>query len=269
MPQWRVREVMTTEVITVPDDASVADIVTVLTDRQISAVPITDRFDVVLGVVSWTDLRRKIRISAPDGEQRVSWWRRRVPPLVQWPEGTAVELMSGPPLTIDADASLPAAARVMYRNNVGRLLVVDRDRRLRGIVTRSDLLKVHARLDAVLREEVTQGVLRRELMIPAGSVQATVDDGVVTLTGRTAHRTTAVAAVRLTEAVPGVTDVDDRLTFDIDDTAAETAASSAGRRRLAPRLINRTSTRQVSRSHGRDRLAHRAEQTATRSTARQ
>ena len=36
----------------------------------------------------------------------------------------------------------------MYRRGVGRLLVVDRDNRLRGIVTRSDLLKVHARLDA-------------------------------------------------------------------------------------------------------------------------
>ncbi len=44
MPQWRVRDVMTTEVIIAPDDASVAQIVTLLTERQISAVPITDRF---------------------------------------------------------------------------------------------------------------------------------------------------------------------------------------------------------------------------------
>jgi CBS domain-containing protein len=63
MPQWRVRDVMTTEVMTVPDDASVAEIVAVLTDRQITAVPIVDRFDVVLGVVSWTDLRDKIGIT--------------------------------------------------------------------------------------------------------------------------------------------------------------------------------------------------------------
>lgn len=220
MPKWRVRDVMTTDVITVPDDASVAEIVTVLTDRQITAVPIVDRFDVVLGVVSWTDLRDKIEIAAPDSKPHVGWWRRWAPPLVQWPQGTVVEVMSGPALTIGADASLPAAARVMYRSGIGRLLVVDGDGRLRGIVTRSDLLKVHARLDAVIRDEVMDRVLRRTLTIPPGDVQVTVDDGVVTLAGRTARRTTAVAAAQLTEAVPGVTDVVDRLTFDVDDTVA-------------------------------------------------
>jgi CBS-domain-containing membrane protein len=128
--------------------------------------------------------------------------------------------MSAPALTVGADASLPAAARVMHRRGVGRLLVVDRDGRLRGIVTRSDLIKVHARLDAVIRDEVLQRVLHGTLMIRPGAVQATVDDGGVTLTGRTTRRSTAVAAVRLTEAVPGVTDVVDQLAFDIDDTVA-------------------------------------------------
>ncbi|MBF9128395.1 CBS domain-containing protein [Plantactinospora sp. S1510] len=220
MPQWRVGDVMTSEVITAPDDASVAQIVTLLTDRQISAVPIIDRFDVVLGVVSWTDLFKRIEIGAPDGAPRASWWRRWVPSTVQWPAGTAVEVMSGPPLTIRADASLPAAARVMYRSGVGRLLVVDDGSRLRGIVTRSDLFKIHARLDAVIRDEVVQRVLGRTLRIPPRTVRVTVDGGVVTLAGRVASRTTAIAAARLTEAVPGVTDVVDRLGFDLDDTVA-------------------------------------------------
>ncbi|MFI7426864.1 CBS domain-containing protein [Micromonospora sp. NPDC049836] len=227
MPQWRVRNVMTTDVITVPDDASVAEIVAVLTDRQITAVPIVDSFDVVLGVVSWTDLRDKIDIVAQEDRSHAGWWRRWAPAQVQWPEGTAVEVMSGPPLTIGADASLAAAARMMYRREVGRLLIVDGDNRLRGIVTRSDLLKVHARLDAVIRDEVIHRVLHRTLAIQPGDVQATVDDGVVTLTGRAARKTTAVAAVQLTEAVPGVTGVVDQLTFDIDDTVAAAPARQA------------------------------------------
>ncbi|MGC4795636.1 BON domain-containing protein [Micromonospora saelicesensis] len=117
----------------------------------------------------------------------------------------------------------------MYRSEVGRLLVVDGDRRLRGIVTRSDLLKVHARLDAVIRDEVIHQVLRRTLWIPLGDVQVAVDDGVVTLTGRTARKTTVVAA-RLSEAVPGVTDVVDQLTFDVDDTVAAAPARQAAER---------------------------------------
>ena len=58
MTTWRVQDVMTTDVITAPDDASVADIVALLTGRQITAVPITDRFDAVRGVVSRGDLLR-------------------------------------------------------------------------------------------------------------------------------------------------------------------------------------------------------------------
>jgi CBS-domain-containing membrane protein len=267
MPQWRVRDVMTTEVITAPDHASAAQIVTLLTERQISAVPIVDRFDVVLGVVSWTDLRKKIKISEPHDALRARWWRRAVPPLPQWPEGTAVEMMSGPPLTIEADAPLPAAARMMYRGDVGRLLVVDSDRRLRGIVTRSDLLKIHARLDPETRDEVMQHVLERTLMIPPGTVQATVHDGRVTLTGRTIRKTTAVAVARLTEAVPGVTDVIDRLDFDLDDTVAA-AVPAPVRDPLHRWWIGRQPARSAGRTAG-DRVVNHAEQKMAQSAALQ
>jgi CBS-domain-containing membrane protein len=154
--------------------------------------------------------------------------------------------MSAPPATIGPDESLPAAARVMHRRGVGRLLVVDDTGRLQGIVSRSDLFKVHGRLDSVIRDEVMQQVLHHTLMIEPDAVRATVDEGVVTLTGRTVRRTTALAATRLTEAVAGVTAVVDRLTFDLDDTiAAVTASEPAGRDPL--RLAQRPTTSAVSR----------------------
>jgi len=224
MRQWRVQDVMTTDVITAPDDATVADLVTLLTERHISAVPIVDDFGVVLGVVSWADLHRMIEISVPAEPPRARWWRRSGPPRLFWPEGTAAGIMNGPALTIGAGASLPAAARRMNRHAVGRLLVVDADHRLRGIISRSDLFKVHDRLDAVIRDEVVQHVLLDRLRIRPGAVQVTVEDGAVTLAGSTERRTTALAAERLTELMPGVTDVDNRLTSDVDDTAPAHAA---------------------------------------------
>ncbi|MET0417661.1 MAG: CBS domain-containing protein [Actinoplanes sp.] len=207
---------MTTDVITASVDAPVADLVALLTERQISAVPIVEDFGVILGVVSWTDLHAMIEISPSKDPPR--WWRRWAPPQLTWPQGTAAGVMTGPPLTIGADASLPAAARLMHQHAVGRLLVADADRGLRGIVSRSDLFKVHDRLDAVIRDEVMHHVLLDELRIRPRAVQVTVDNGAVTLHGRTARRTTALAAARMTELIPGVTDVDNQLRSDVDDT---------------------------------------------------
>jgi hypothetical protein len=69
-------------------------------------------------------------------------------------------------------------------------------------------------------------------MIEPGAVVVAVNDGVVTLTGRTRSKTTALAAVRLTEAVPGVIAVFDRLTLDIDDTVAAPTPRPAAQDRL-------------------------------------
>ncbi|GAB1689735.1 BON domain-containing protein [Krasilnikovia sp. M28-CT-15] len=118
-----------------------------------------------------------------------------------------------------------------YEPQVTGATVIDADRKLRGIVSRSDLFKIRDRLDSVIRDDVMQRVLLDELGIRPGAVQVTVDDGVVTITGRTARRTTALAAARMAEQVPGVTDVVDLLTSDVHDTAAPAGSAHALRRR--------------------------------------
>jgi CBS domain-containing protein len=226
MTKWRVQDVMISDVITASADARIADLVTLLTERQISAVPIVDDFGTVLGVVSWADLHPLIEISAPADPPR--WWQRRAAPRLSWPQGTAAGVMTGPPLTIGADASLPAAARLMHRHGVGRLLVTDTERGLRGIVSRSDLFKVHDRLDAVIRDDVMHQVLLGELGLRPGAVHVTATDGVVTLTGRAEHRTAALAA-GMAEQIPGVVDVDNQTRSD-DDTAPASSAGDPHRR---------------------------------------
>ncbi|WP_284045692.1 CBS domain-containing protein [Paractinoplanes maris] len=219
---------MTTDVITASGDAPVKELVDLLREREISAAPIVDDFGVVLGVVSWSDLHEIIEVAQPVRSRR--WWRRAFPPRLYWPEGTAAGIMNGPPVTIGADASLTAAARLMHQRAVGRLLVVDAGHKLRGIVSRSDLFKVHDRLDAVIRDEAVHHVLIGELRIRPGAVRVSVDDGAVTLTGRTARRTTAQAAARTIALIPGVTDIDNQLVPDVDDTAAPGSAGHALRR---------------------------------------
>ncbi|MEQ4305299.1 CBS domain-containing protein [Plantactinospora sp. B6F1] len=153
--RWRVRDVMTTDVITVHDDAPVTQIAAVLTERQISAVPVVDRFDTVTGVVSWTDLRDTVETAEVGTETGGRWWAARLSRL-RWPKRAAVDVMTAPPVTVAPPASLAAAGRLMHRREVGRLLVVDDRSRLLGVVTRSDLLKGYDRPDEVIRNGVTQ-----------------------------------------------------------------------------------------------------------------
>ncbi len=231
MPQSHVRDVMTTDVITAPENASLSAIAAILIERDIGAVPIINRFDVVVGVVSWSDLHHKIDIDVAHATGW-SWLRRRVTSPLTWPAGTAVDVMSAPPITIGPDESLPTAARMMYRKQIGRLLVADNSQRLRGILARSDLLKCHGRLDAVIHGEITQRILQRTLMLTLGTIHAAVNEGVVTLTGHTDRKSTAVIAAELIQAVAGVTDVIDGLSYEVDDTVA---APAAGPRPVAGR----------------------------------
>lgn len=74
----------------------------------------------------------------------------------------------------------------------------------------------------------TAGELRRDVMDALGRlgeesvarVDVQVDGGTVTLRGRADRKTTAQLALEIAAEVPGVTDVVNRLSFDLDDTKA-------------------------------------------------
>ncbi len=55
------------------------------------------------------------------------------------------DLMSTPPVTIDRDEPLEKAAKLMYENNIGSVIVVGKDGRIEGILTERDLVFAIAR----------------------------------------------------------------------------------------------------------------------------
>ena len=126
--------------------------------------------------------------------------------------------MSAPAVTAAPSLSLAAAARRMRDEHVKRLPVVDETDRLLGIVTRTDLLKVHLRPDAAIRADVVDQIVGPVLGTSGSTVQVTTADGVVTLRGRLKFRSTADNLVRLSRQVPGVVAVTDDLRYDIDDS---------------------------------------------------
>ncbi|MEU6144542.1 CBS domain-containing protein [Streptomyces sp. NPDC047081] len=196
---------MTRSVAAVGRGAAFKDIVRTMQDRKVSAVPVVDGGDRVVGVVSEADLlpKEEFRDSDPDRYTQL----RRLSDLAKAGSVTAGELMTSPALTVPADATLAQAAREMARARVKRLPVVDADGRLEGIVSRADLLKVFLRDDEDIAEEVRRETVSYLFPAPASTVLVEVRDGVVTLGGRVHDTSLVPVAARLVRAVEGVVDV--------------------------------------------------------------
>lgn len=207
----RVRDVMTTHVVSVDRITPYKEIARTLTEHRISGMPVLTMGRHVAGVVSEADLlvvedkqARQARAASASG-QRV-WRRRRQPAAL-----VAGDLMTSPAVTIHPDATIPAAARVMNANHVRRLPVVDPDGKLIGIVSRRDLLSVFLRPDSEIAEDAA-AVLDDILLAEPGDAAVTVRNGVITLTGTLKpmagqHDDLVPVAIRLLWDIDGVVDV--------------------------------------------------------------
>lgn len=219
-----VRDVMTREVVTVRGDTPVKDVAETLVAHGVSAVPVVDAENRVLGVVSEADLLRKEEIKEQYyGEGYRPPLRTRLRRSLskeghRKPGGdTAAGVMTAPAVTIRSHASVVSAMRLMSEHGVKRLPVVGRDGRLEGIVSRGDLMRVFLRTDDEIAREIREDVLGHSLWATTSDVLATVDKGVVTLTGWMRSRSDARIAVRMVERVNGVVNVIDHVTWKADD----------------------------------------------------
>ncbi|MFD7611644.1 CBS domain-containing protein [Streptomyces sp. NPDC059828] len=196
-----VGDVMTRTAVAVGRHASYKEIVALMQQWKVSALPVLEGDGRVIGVVSEADLlpKEERRLDDPDlttGSRAHTLKARGV---------EADELMSSPAITVHADATLAEAARIMARRLVKRLPVVDGVGILEGVVSRSDLLKVFLRTDEDISEEIRRLVFAD--LPGACGVDASVDDGVVTLRGVLPDRALVPLLARAVRAVEGVVDV--------------------------------------------------------------
>lgn len=219
MSRWKVKDVMTTDVVSVHEDAGFKEIADILITRGVSAVPVVNDLNYVVGVVSEADLLHKVEFSGESVAGRLFERRRQRAARSKAGGDDAAGIMTAPAVTTLADKKVVDAARVMEARQVKRLPVVDDEGRLVGIVSRRDLLKGFQQPDAAIRDEVVEQVLRRVLWVEPTQVHVQVHDGVVTLGGELDRKSTIDVAIALTRSVDGVVDVVDELTYHYDDTA--------------------------------------------------
>lgn len=220
MKATTVKDVMTDTVVAVREDAGFKEMVAVMRSRRISAFPVIDASGRVLGVVSEADLLLKETTPAqPQGAIRPAWRLRDRAKAVGV---TAAEVMTQPAVTICEDAPVAEAARLMQSRKVKRLPVVDANDRLRGIITRTDVLSVFERPDHEIWDEVIKDVIAGEFGLDPALFVVKVRSGVVTITGPVDRRADALSLLAAIRHLEGVIGVRDRLSY------PPSSATSAG-----------------------------------------
>lgn len=208
-----VRDIMTTDVVTVGIGEPFRDVAETMLDAGVSGLPVVNSDGTLVGIVTEADLVAK---EALTGRRRLlgvlldvfagseGWWHKSKGLI-------ALELMSTPVQTISPDEDVRVAARRMMAGRVKRLPVVDEHGRLVGIVSRADVLTIYDRTDRQLDADVRALLHDPSREEPGDDIRFKVSEGVVHLRGtvaNSAHRRALVAAVR---AVPGVVGVNSEL----------------------------------------------------------
>ncbi len=223
------RDIMTTAVAKVTADTSVPDIVDLLLRRRISAVPVVDADDRIVGMVSEGDLMRRHETGT---ERHRSWWLTLFTNTSDLAGDYtkshgmhAHDIMTQPVLTVTEDATLPEIAQTLESKRVKRLPVV-RDGKMVGIVSRADLLRGLAAQQAQIRaNEKSESVatddrairenllsaIKDEAWVSSSYLNVVVSDGVVHLWGLVASDKERKALQIAAENTPGVKAVEQHL----------------------------------------------------------
>jgi CBS domain-containing protein len=204
----KVKDLMTTDVLTVRPSTQLKDAAALLAERRISGLPVVDDENRVLGVLSEGDILYK-ETGAKDKPGLIDRLLS-VPPIgldLKLAAKTVGEAMSAPALTTGPRRPVTEAASVMIDEGVNRLPVIDDEERLIGIITRADLVRAFVRSDAEIAEEIREDVFRRTLWLEPDMIQIEVTGGEVRISGEVETRTDAELIPTFVQRVPGVVSV--------------------------------------------------------------
>jgi CBS-domain-containing membrane protein len=204
-----VKDVMTTQVVAVRSGATFKEMAAALRQYRVSAFPVIDEQEKVIGIVSEADLLAKEALTDPGVLTGVLDHRD-----VLKAEGlTAGDLMTPRAVTVRPEDSVEHAAQLMHFLKFKRMPVVDADGGLVGLVSRADVLAVYDRPDDDIREEITGNVIVRGFGKDPRQFAVTVQAGVVTVQGSPETAALGHDIVRKIRHVPGVVAVHDQLGY--------------------------------------------------------
>jgi CBS-domain-containing membrane protein len=136
-----VRDVMTTQVVTIPPHADIHEAARLLSERRISGMPVVDAGNRVLGVISEAD------ILTLAGMERAHTFRDILHRILGEPSparktgGKVEQVMSMPAITARPDDDVAEVARILDVRRIKRLPVVDDQGAVVGVISRADIVR--------------------------------------------------------------------------------------------------------------------------------
>ncbi|MBM1634877.1 CBS domain-containing protein [Sulfitobacter mediterraneus] len=190
------KDIMTTSVISVPQDRKIEDAVRLMLDHHVSALPVVDAEGALKGLVSEGDLMRRVRDT--DGPRR-SWWLELLggsgnsaQEFIKLNSHHIADVMTRDVVSVEEDTPIAEIARLLEKHRIKRVPVL-REERVVGIVSRANLLHALSAIpdgalgepsedDRVLRSKIDE-VLKEVPGATVNLINYTVDKGNVAIWG--------------------------------------------------------------------------------------
>ena len=135
----KIKEVMSPKVICVSEDALMSDVEKKIRDSSIRHLPVVDGNNRLTGLITQRDL---YRLQSPRQNENGEWYY----------DAEAINnyilkhVMTKNPYVLGAESSIGEALLAMADRKYGCIPIVDRDGKLCGIITQTDILKIAARI---------------------------------------------------------------------------------------------------------------------------
>jgi CBS domain-containing protein len=215
------KDIMTAAVETVTPDTEMTEIARRLIARNISALPVVDGQNHVVGIVSEGDLMRR---SENETERQPSWWIRvfaepedRARDYIKTHGMCAQDIMSRNVISVTEDTPLAEIAETLERHHIKRVTVL-RDDKLVGIVSRANLLQglvaAGAKTAASDSDRDVRAAIEKaaaEAGLVAEHVSIVVADGVASIWGMVQSDAERTALGLAAERVSGVSRVENNI----------------------------------------------------------
>lgn len=214
----RADEIMSRDVVTVRPETPLREVAELLASRHLSGVPVVDAEGRLLGVLTESDLMRRIAAPAEAPAGFLGGLIRDAAAeagrFAKLHGRTAQDVMTPDPLCVPPDAPVAEVAKLLEEKRIRRLPVVS-EGRLLGLVSRADILKAvlaapeaggGAADDAAIRAALRRA-MREQPWVDRHFLHAEVRDGHVHFTGFARSPTIAQGLRALAESIPGVRSV--------------------------------------------------------------